>query len=569
VRASIVIVTYGQREVTERCLRSLEACLGDRLGRDFELVLVDNASPDDTPDLLRAWSGRATVALLEANRNFAGGCNEGARLARGEVLIFLNNDTEVVPGALEALVDQALEPGVAAAGCRLLFPDGTAQHAGVAFLRNAAGAVMPQHVFHHQDGDLPVARATWETDCVTAACLAVRASAFHAVGGFDEGYRNGLEDVDLCLKLRVAGHTIVYRGDIAFVHHEGASRGQGNGLWATPERLAAMRDNDVRFVRTWGQLLDEDEALAAELWDARLQDRPVPVGSEPATVVIEGQPGGWGPAADESRALLQACAAAGVPVAARDNPFPRVTARLGATETAALAVALARAPVPGALRIVVPAGNADRHALDATCVVRATSRGDFRAAGAIWAATPALAAELGGTFVPPAIAPVALGTGRGGILAVLPAHDRAAATATLTALRDAPACTPVRLLPTVATRGLGDDVAAALPGAELLAPCSDEQRFAALAATADVVLAADRDDRFERRALLAAATGAAVVIRPDGPAATVLGSLRSADLRSALAAAEGRAARAARVRAACDPSLIARRLIALTGVAAA
>ena len=114
---------------------------------------------------------------------------------------------------------------MAIAGPRLLFPDGTIQHAGVGFLRNALG-VMPQHVFHHQDGMLPAARGTYELDCVTGACLVIRRDVFEQLGGFDEGYRNGLEDVDLCLRARMAGHRVVYRGDIAFVHAEGASRGR-------------------------------------------------------------------------------------------------------------------------------------------------------------------------------------------------------------------------------------------------------------------------------------------------------------------------------------------------------
>ena len=97
VKASVVVVTYGQRAVTERGLDALAGALGEQLGRSWELVLVDNASPDDTPALLRQWSDRAEVLLLQHNLDFAGGCNAGAARARGDVLVFLNNDTEVVP----------------------------------------------------------------------------------------------------------------------------------------------------------------------------------------------------------------------------------------------------------------------------------------------------------------------------------------------------------------------------------------------------------------------------------------------------------------------------------------
>ena len=100
---SIVIVCFGKREITERCLGTLDAAFGERLGRDVELVLVDNGSPDDTPELLRSWSDRATVILNERNLNYAGGNNVGARAAGGRVLVLLNNDTEVFPGVLDEL----------------------------------------------------------------------------------------------------------------------------------------------------------------------------------------------------------------------------------------------------------------------------------------------------------------------------------------------------------------------------------------------------------------------------------------------------------------------------------
>jgi GT2 family glycosyltransferase len=570
VKASVVVVTYGQRAVTERGLDALAAALGDQLGRAWELVLVDNASPDDTPALLRQWSDRAEVLLLPRNLDFAGGCNAGAARARGEVLVFLNNDTEVVPGALEALVAQVAEPGVAIAGPRLLFADGTIQHAGVGFLRNALG-VMPQHVFHHQDGMLPAARGTYELDCVTGACLVVRRDVFEQLGGFDEGYRNGLEDVDLCLRARMAGHRVVYRGDIAFVHAEGASRGAGSDLWATPERLAAMRSNDLRFIGAWGAMLDEDVELAAATWDAELhENRPTPAAG-PAGVVVEGQPGGLAPAGDEARAILAACSAAGPLAAARDEPFPRVAPRLDPSLRALVHAALGREPLPGAARIVVPAGPSAVHALEGA-VLRA---GVLPAAGGApleaWAAAPDVAAALVAAglderrvhIVAPALHPVAPGPGGEGVLAILPAHDARACAATLRALRDVP---HVRLLPTVAARGLAEAVRNALPGAELLGPCADERRFSAIAGRAEIVLASDADDLFERRALIAAATGAAVVTaRPDGPAATFAGAHH--DLAAARAAtdAAGRATRRANVLAACDQALIAARIVELAG----
>jgi GT2 family glycosyltransferase len=574
IHASIIIVTYGQRQLTEQCLRSLERCLGDRLGVDWEIVLVDNCSPDDTPQLLRAWSDRATVKLLDHNRNFAGGCNLGAAAARGEVLVFLNNDTEVTPGALETVAGQALEPGVSVAGCRLLFPDGTLQHAGVAFLYGQAhgGASMPQHVFHHQDQELAAARACYELDCVTAACMAVRADTFRAVGGFDEGYRNGLEDVDLCLRIRLRGERIVYRGDATVVHHEGASRGKGEQLWATPERAQAMRDNDELFVGRWAAHLGQDDEIAGQLWDAALEDRRPVRAVRTADVLIQGQPTGIGPAADEARALLAAFAAGGEVVAAADWPVPNVVARLSDPMAALLNQARRRLPMPTATWVIVPAGPYDAPVVGPPTVVRLASARTavrLRDAGGVWACAPSVADAVidSGlpadrvTVVPPPVLPATPQPGGSGVLAILPVHDPDQARLVVGALRALPRATPVRLLPTVFTRDLDRHVAEVLPRAELLRPCSDEARFADLAATADVVLALDSTDRFERRALVAASVGAApITANVAGPAAAVLGDVGAGDLDALgptlvgmLAEPGDRVERSRLIAAACGP----------------
>lgn len=550
--ASIIIVSYGQRELTEQCLRSLQRCLGDRLGVDWELVLVDNGSPDDSAELLRSWSDRATVLLLEENRNFAGGCNAGAAAARGQVLVFLNNDTEVTPGALETIVEQTLEPGVAIAGCRLLFPRGTIQHAGVAFLRGTAlgGAAMGQHIFHDQDQDLAMARGVYELDCVTAACMAVRATTFREVEGFDEGFKNGIEDVDLCLRVRLTGERIVYRGDATVIHYEGASRGRGQQLWATPAKMEMMRHNDEYFVARWAEHLDQDDDVAALLWDASLENAPPKRLSRTAELIVFGQPGGVGPAADEARAFLAAFDALGYYPAAADTPHPTVIPRLGGEMAALLHRAQLRAPVPSASWVFVPAGEHDRHTVRPESIVRlARPRAALALddAGAIWAASPAVASAVIDDGIPagrvrvvaPPIPAASIGEGGGGVLAVLPAHEPRAARAILSSLRSLPAGVEIRLVPTVRSRGLAEEITSVLPRAELLGPCSDEARFASLAATADAVIALDPSDRFERRALVAAGVGTAPITRdPAGPAAAVLGAHIAAD-ESALASTLG------------------------------
>jgi hypothetical protein len=394
---------------------------------------------------------------------------------------------------------------------------------------------MPQHVFHHQDQELAGGGATYEADCVTAACMAVRASTFADVGGFDEGYRNGLEDVDLCLKIRVAAQKIVYRGDVTVVHHEGASRGKGEQLWATPAKIEAMRHNDLLFTGRWAAALDQDDALAEQVWDAALQDGPLPRLVTTADLVVLGQPSGIGPAADEARALLAAFHGRGHLPAAVDWPVPTVVPRLHGQMGALLPEARRRAPVPDAWWLLVPCGEHDRHRFYGPTVVRLASprtAAPLEQAIEIWAASPAVADALRAAgvaaaklrLIPPVVLGAPHGPGGAGVLAILPVHIPALARSVLAALRGVLAGgNHVRLLPTVWSRTLEREVSEILPGAELLRPCSDEARFAALAGTADVVVAADPSDRYERRALVAAATGASIVTPyPAGPAAFVL-----------------------------------------------
>lgn len=545
MKTSIVIVTYGQWELTERCLLSLQSALGDRLGHDWEIVVVDNNSPDETPQRLQEWSDRIRLDLRPDNLNFAGGCNRGAELARGGTLLFLNNDTQVFPGALEMLVEQLDEPGIAAAGPRLLFPDGTIQHAGVAFVRNPklGGAPMPQHVFHHHAGELPATRAVFEAECVTAACLAVRKDAFVEVGGYDTGFVNGLEDVDLCLKLRVAGHRIVYRGDIDILHYEGATRGQGQELSATPDKVATMASNDKLFIGRWSWQLEADDELALRIWDARLDDTtPERSLIRASTLVVVGQPRGVGAGADEARALLVALEAIGHTPSARDLPSSNVHARLSGDIKEATARAMRTPAAPDIPYLCVPMAPHDvlyhpqgRPTPGPDAFVRlgtARTSLDLSAGPTVLAGARSVANELVADGMPDSRVRVMytplgqrpLGSGGAGLLVVLPTHDRALTASILNGLVKLSQAYPIRLLPTAFDHRLGDIVRGHLRGTELLGPCTDEERFAQLASESDVVLAADLTDWFERRSLIAASVGTPTVsFNPTGPVSEIIG----------------------------------------------
>jgi GT2 family glycosyltransferase len=557
-RISIVIVCFGKREVTEDCLASLDAVFGPRLGRDVEVVVVDNASPDDTLTLLRAWQDRITVLALPENRNFSGGCNAGAEASRGDVIIFLNNDTIVGPGVLDAIAETASDPSVGIAGMRLVYPDGVLQHGGVV-MTTFQGDVTASHVFQHDDGALPAARAVLDMDCVTAACMAMRRDVFFDAGGFDEGYVNGNEDVDLCLRVRVQGLRVVYRGDLSLVHAEGKSR-----------RGASQQDNVARFRDAWASMLDTDDAMAAHVWGARIRPIiPEPPRDLPSTiVVVVGPVRGIGSAADELRALLVGFARAGRPAVAVEPPYgvtePPLTGELAEVVDQALRREI---PVAG-LQVEVPSGPSTAAKVHAEAMLRVPDDA--------WDEHPGGAERRLSDLPSPVVAPDAPGPGGEGLLVHLPTHD-AALTAELLDALTAIAPARCRIVPTVTSAGLADRVAAVLPDAELVPPCADEQRWIAWAARADVAVCLDPDDGFGRRALAAAAAGALPVVAAGNRAAATLGAhaivLPAGPLADTLTGAVAlphgdREARAAHVRETCDPATIARAIVNRARVAA-
>jgi len=245
---SIVIPVSNRAEFTARCLQALARTVDLT---DTEVIVVDNGSTDDTPSLLERPPLPVRVVRNEANLGFARACNQGAGAARGTLLVFLNNDTEPEPGWLEALRAAAADPGVGIVGARLLYP-GTRriQHAGLALTPDG----IPDHVWRNVPEDDPRVTEPRDLDMVTGACLAVRREVFAALGGFDEQYVNGVEDVDLCLAARAAGLRVRYEPRAVVLHHEGVSEG----------RFDHAAPNLARFARKWADRLAAMERRPAE-----------------------------------------------------------------------------------------------------------------------------------------------------------------------------------------------------------------------------------------------------------------------------------------------------------------
>ncbi|HEX3040678.1 MAG TPA: glycosyltransferase family 2 protein [Solirubrobacterales bacterium] len=221
IRASVVVPVHGRAGLTERCLRLL---LAD-LPAGCEAIVVDDASEDRTPRMLDGFGEAIRALRLERNAGFAGACNAGAALARGEHLVFLNNDTEPQSGWLAALLDCAeAHPEAAVVGAKLLHPVGTVQHAGVVFGQDG----YPHNLYAGFPAGHPAPNRKRRLQAVTGACMLVRREAFERVGGFDEGFLNSMEDVDLCLRLGEAGREVRYTPAAVVTHLESATRGTGD-----------------------------------------------------------------------------------------------------------------------------------------------------------------------------------------------------------------------------------------------------------------------------------------------------------------------------------------------------
>jgi GT2 family glycosyltransferase len=261
-RVSILIPTRDQGPLLETCLRSIR---GLSTHPDVELVLVDHETTEiqarrvidglvDDPD--------AVVIEHRGPFNFAAMMNRAADAATGDVLVLLNNDTEVVSaGWLESMVAHLERPGVGVVGALLLFTDGTIQHAGV---HPGLGGLMG-HGHKHRPGDDPGhlgrLRVAHRVAAVTGACLAIRTDLWHELGGLDEDLAVAYNDIDLCLRARGTGRAVILEPRAILHHHESVSRGYDDD----PVRRARLQSEVDRMRERWGAQLDVDPAYSPNL----------------------------------------------------------------------------------------------------------------------------------------------------------------------------------------------------------------------------------------------------------------------------------------------------------------
>jgi GT2 family glycosyltransferase len=254
-KVAIVIPFRNRRDLLERCIRSIR----DRSTYDrYEILAVDNRSDDPSTlayldELARA--PRTRVLHYPAPFNFAAINNFAACETDAEQLVLLNNDTEVKSRDwIEALLEQAERPEVGIVGARLLYPDGSLQHAGIV-LGIGGLAAHPFDGWPHAGRDASQAFGTGaevdtvrEVSAVTAACVMIRRERYQTEGGMDaEQFAVSFNDVDLCLRLRQRGWSVIYSPHCELVHYTSATR-----------KTVSNLDEDDRLQARWGQVLRSD-----------------------------------------------------------------------------------------------------------------------------------------------------------------------------------------------------------------------------------------------------------------------------------------------------------------------
>jgi O-antigen biosynthesis protein len=252
VAVSFVIPLFNCLAHTRDCLQSLEATLP--AGLEYQIVFVDDGSTDGTREWLgqlSATKGDVTVLLNEKNLGFAASCNRAAAEASGEILFFLNNDLVLLPHWFEPIYRILRERRDAAVVGNIQRSAATraVDHTGVSFNHKAK----PEHDVHLSWGDR--LRGFREVAAVTGACFGIQTVQWERLGGFDEGYVNGGEDIDLCLRARAAGFRNYVATRSIVLHHVSQSKGRKLRDEHNSRRLAERWRTEIALLsaRAWAR----------------------------------------------------------------------------------------------------------------------------------------------------------------------------------------------------------------------------------------------------------------------------------------------------------------------------
>lgn len=250
---SVIIVNWNVCDLLQRAIASVYAAWDGRPG--LEIIVVDNASHDDSVAVLRETFPNVQVIANTENRGFTGGNNQGLAAATGDFLLLLNPDTEIVGDALPRMVEYLrTHPGVGMLGPQLLNPDGSVQSSRrrfptlpVLFLESTwLEKLAPRKSLCHYYAKEQPDNLVQDVDWITGAAMLTRREVVAQVGGMDEGFFMYSEELDWCRRIREVGWRVVYFPEARVVHHEGKSSEQ-----VVPARHIYFQSSKVRYARKY------------------------------------------------------------------------------------------------------------------------------------------------------------------------------------------------------------------------------------------------------------------------------------------------------------------------------
>ena len=254
---SVVIPNKDHVSDLKKCIQSLYTV---NQYKNFEIVIVENNSEEKETftyyESLQKEHDNIRVIMWKGDFNYSAINNYGVKETKGEYLLFLNNDTEVIsPDAIEEMLGCCMRDDVGAVGAKLLYEDDTVQHAGVVIGFGGYAGHVNTGIGRNDYGYMVRARINCNYSAVTAACMMTKKTLFNEVGGFDEQFVVACNDVDYCLKLRELNKWIVFDAFAEWYHYESKSRGYED----TREKQKRFDGEVEKFQKKWKRILDEGD----------------------------------------------------------------------------------------------------------------------------------------------------------------------------------------------------------------------------------------------------------------------------------------------------------------------
>lgn len=256
-KVSIIIPNKEHRDDLKRCIDSIETKTSYK---DYEIIIVENGSTsEDIKEYYRKLSEKDNITICdwENGFNFSAINNFGAKKAKGDYLVLLNNDVEIIsPYWIEEMLMYAQMPDIGAVGCMLYYPDDTVQHAGVILGIGGVAGHSHKHFSSSASGYNDRMNYVQELSAVTAACMMTRKDIYNEVGGLDEKFEVAFNDIDYCMKVREKGLGIVFTPYSKLYHYESISR----GYETTEAKEKRFRSETERFKNKWGKELEKGDS---------------------------------------------------------------------------------------------------------------------------------------------------------------------------------------------------------------------------------------------------------------------------------------------------------------------